>query len=114
MHLRFAGGSPREGLSGIQGVVWLPPAIPLGGSKVAGLALTMFLRTGGGGGGSVGDGCWVDPWWFAGCGVWCIQVNPADDAATLPGRPAGSAVLPVRGTRTTASPSVPQVRASTV
>ena len=43
-----------------------------------------------------------------------IQVRPADDAATHPGRPPGSAVQPVRGRRTTASPSVPRVRASTV
>ena len=42
------------------------------------------------------------------------QVRPADDAATHPGRPPGSAVQPVRGRRTTASPSVPRVRASTV
>ena len=44
----------------------------------------------------------------------CDQVRPADDAATHPGRPPGSAVQPVRGRRTTASPSVPRVRASTV
>ena len=42
------------------------------------------------------------------------QVKPADDAATHPGRPPGSAVQPVRGRRTTASPSVPRVRAPTV
>ena len=34
------------------------------------------------------------------------QVRPADDAATHPGRPPGSEVQPVRGRRTTASPSV--------
>ena len=34
------------------------------------------------------------------------QARPADDAATHPGRPPGSEVQPVRGRRTTASPSV--------
>ena len=43
-----------------------------------------------------------------------VQVRPADDAATHPGRPPGSAVQLVRGRRTTASPSVPRVRALTV
>jgi hypothetical protein len=42
------------------------------------------------------------------------QVRPADDAATHPGHPLESEVQLVRGRRTTASPSVPRVRASTV
>ena len=40
------------------------------------------------------------------CCCVCAQVRPADDAATHPGRPPGSEVQPVRGRRTTASPSV--------
>ena len=53
---------------------------------------------------------WVWVWvWLCGC-----QVRPADDAATHPGRPPGSQVPPVRGRRTTTSPSVPRVRALTV